>query len=192
MDEQFHLALTDEDKRYLGQLVRWSIRRRLDGEPDPVDEEIPEPAGAIPHQTLGAFVTLRLEGQLRGCIGLVVGQEALYIAVCRMALAAAFEDPRFPPVSVDEERHLEIEISVMGPVEPCPDPQAIIPGRHGLIVRQGMRSGLLLPQVAVEWGWDAPTFLEHTCRKAGLNPGCWKEPSTRLYWFEAEVFTPPE
>jgi AmmeMemoRadiSam system protein A len=105
-----------------------------------------------------------------------------------MAVAAAVEDPRFPPVTLGEAPSLRFEISALTVPEPVPDPAAIQVGRHGLIASRGGRKGLLLPQVAPEWGWDRREFLEHTCRKAGLPPDAWKDPATRLEWFEAEVW----
>lgn len=191
MKKPFRLALTVEEKRFLGQLVQWAIRRTLAGET--LDEaDIPSPPQGTLHAPLGAFVTLHKAGALRGCIGSIVGNEPLYLNVCRMARAAAFEDPRFPPVNPGEVDALHVEISVMGPVTTCTDPSFVEVGRHGLLVRRGGRTGLLLPQVAVEQGWDAATFLEHTCRKAGLEGGCWRLAGTELYWFEALVFSPPQ
>ncbi len=188
--KSFRLALSTEERRFLGQLVQWAIRRTLAGEPV-ADGDVPRPPDGTLHAPLGAFVTLHRDGALRGCIGSIVGHEPLYLNVCRMARAAAFEDPRFSPVGAEEVDALHVEISVMGPVTPCPDPAHVEVGRHGLLIRRGGRTGLLLPQVAVEQGWDALTFLEHTCRKAGLEGGCWRVAGTELYWFEALVFTPP-
>ena len=164
--------------------MRLSILRRLTGK----GNEPPEPPAGKLVDPLGAFVTLKIEGRLRGCIGNVLGDGPLFKTVARMAQAAAFEDPRFPPLSRDEFDELELEISILGPVTECPDPERIEIGRHGLILRKGVRSGLLLPQVPVEWNWDRKAFLEHTCAKAGLPGNAWKDPSAQLYWFEAEVF----
>lgn len=190
MEPSFHLALTHEERRFLGQLVQWSIRRGLVGER--VDgDAVPVPPPGTLHALLGAFVTLHRNGALRGCIGSIVGHEPLFRNVCRMAHAAAFEDSRFPPVTAAELDTLTVEISVMGPLTPCPDPARIEVGRHGLLVRRRDRTGLLLPQVAVEQGWNVQTFLEQTCRKAGLGKDSWREPGTELFWFEAVVFTPP-
>lgn len=182
--ERFVLNPTDADKAYLKSLVPLSIRSALAGD----EQAPPAPDADLPGRELGAFVTLKRHGQLRGCIGNIVGQGPLYLTVWSMARAAAFEDPRFPPLSAAELADLEVEISVMGPLEPCPDPSLVEVGRHGLIMRQGARQGLLLPQVAVEWGWDREQFLAHTCRKAGLPAQAWRDPSTQIYWFEAVVF----
>lgn len=185
--ERFALNPTAADKDFLKSLVSQSIESALSGghagPPEPT-----QTTSDLPGQELGAFVTLKRHGQLRGCIGNLVGQGPLALTVWRMARAAAFEDPRFPPVSAAELAELEIEISVMGPVEPCPDPNLVEIGRHGLIMRQGARQGLLLPQVPVEWNWTREQFLAQTCRKAGLPAGAWRDPSTQIYWFEAVVF----
>jgi AmmeMemoRadiSam system protein A len=143
----------------------------------------------VAEEPRGAFVTLHTrQGELRGCIGTILPAGPLDETVCRMAVAAAVEDPRFPPVTLGEAPSLRFEISALTVPEPVPDPAAIQVGRHGLIASRGGRKGLLLPQVAPEWGWDRREFLEHTCRKAGLPPDAWKDPATRLEWFEAEVW----
>jgi len=106
-----------------------------------------------------------------------------------MAEAAAFQDPRFPPVRVDELGELEIEISVLTPLREIKDPEEIEVGKHGIMIeRPPYYSGLLLPQVATEYGWDRETFLEQTCIKAGLPPNAWRDPATRIYIFSAEIF----
>ena len=135
----------------------------------------------------GAFVTLKQAGQLRGCIGHIEPQLPLVETICEMAQAAALEDPRFAAVEAREEPSISIEISVMSPLEPVPDLALIEVGRHGLVVEHLGRRGLLLPQVAPEWGWDREEFLQHTCQKAGLPPDAYKR-GAKMYWFEAEVF----
>lgn len=105
-----------------------------------------------------------------------------------MARAAAFEDTRFPRLTLPEFEEIEIEISILSPISVCDDVEKITIGRHGLIMQRGMQSGLLLPQVAVDWEWDRPQFLAQTCQKAGLAPNAWKDPDTNILWFEAEVF----
>lgn len=137
----------------------------------------------------GAFVTLKTrEGDLRGCIGTILPVGPLDETVARMAVAAAVEDPRFPAVRASELPGLLFEISALTLPQPVPDPARIEVGRHGLIVTRGSRKGLLLPQVAPEWGWDREEFLKHTCLKAGLPEEAWRDPQTRLEWFEAEVW----
>lgn len=135
----------------------------------------------------GVFVTLWLEGELRGCIGFPYPIKPLAEAVQEAAVAAAVQDPRFPPVRTEELSHLEIEISVLSVPKPI-EPDQIQLGIHGLIVRRGNRSGLLLPQVAMEYHWDVPTFLAQTCGKAGLPQETWKEKGC-LFGFEAQVFS---
>jgi len=181
----FRFELTDGEKRYLKDLVVQSIASGLGKGGADVP---PEPPTETLRERLGAFVTLKLADNLRGCIGNVQGTDALYRTVWDMARSAAFRDPRFPPLTEDEFGRVEYEISILSPVEPCPDPALVEVGRHGLIMSRAGRSGLLLPQVPVEWGWDRETFLAQTCRKAGLPRDAWKEPDTGIFWFEAVVF----
>ncbi|WP_428559851.1 MAG: AmmeMemoRadiSam system protein A [Solidesulfovibrio sp. DCME] len=182
--DAFRFSLTDEEKAFLKDLVRLRIAGRLAGR----EPALPEPPTAKLREPHGAFVTLTLRGRLRGCIGHIVGDRPLFATIGDMAEAAAFGDPRFAPLTREEFQDIAIEISVLSPLTPCPDPALVEVGRHGLLLRRGMRSGLLLPQVPVEWGWDRETFLGQTCRKAGLEPGCWRHPDTAISWFEAEVF----
>lgn len=135
----------------------------------------------------GAFVSLHRGGELRGCIGHIEADDFLARIVARCAVAAATEDPRFAPLAVSELDEVSIELSVLGPLEPIVDIDAIDVGRHGLVIEHGWHRGLLLPQVAREWRWDRQEFLEHTCRKAGLDRDVWKQ-GARLWVFEAEVF----
>jgi AmmeMemoRadiSam system protein A len=136
----------------------------------------------------GAFVTLKKHGELRGCIGHIIGDRPLAETVATMAVAAAFEDPRFPPVKEEELKDLDIEISVLTPLRRINNVEEIQVGLHGIILQQGGHSGLLLPQVATEYGWDRNTFLEYTCRKAGLPPDAWKDERTTIHVFSADVF----
>ncbi|KAF1076806.1 AmmeMemoRadiSam system protein A [Halodesulfovibrio sp. MK-HDV] len=181
------LSLTAADKDYLRELVQWSISTYFEGAHTLDDNTVPKPESPLLKQELGAFVTLKKNGNLRGCIGNVVGQGPLYLTVAYMARAAAFEDPRFPQVSETEFAYLSTEISIMGPITLCPDTDLIEIGTHGLIMQHRANSGLLLPQVAQEWNWDRNKFLEQTCIKAGLKPDMWKNPATKIYWFEAYV-----
>ncbi len=139
-------------------------------------------------QKAGAFVTIKRHGRLRGCIGHVEGIKPLYETIVEMAIAASTQDPRFSPVTEDELADLEIEISVMTPLQRIDNPEEIQVGVHGILMRRGFRSGLLLPQVATEQGWDRKTFLEHTCLKAGLSKNDWNDPNTEIYVFRAQVF----
>jgi AmmeMemoRadiSam system protein A len=134
----------------------------------------------------GAFTTLHLHGRLRGCIGYVFPTQSLYQTVAETAKAAAFDDPRFEPVTLPEALAVKIEISVLSPLQPAA-PEEVVVGKHGLVVTQGSRRGLLLPQVPLEWEWDRETFLTQTCLKAGLAPDAWRR-GAELQTFTAEVF----
>jgi AmmeMemoRadiSam system protein A len=140
---------------------------------------------------MGAFVTITEEGNLRGCIGNIRGTEPLLSTVSGMAVAAAVEDPRFPPLTPEEVDRISIEISVLTPLEKIEDPDRIKVGRHGLYLEKGPNRGLLLPQVATDYGWDRYEFLDHTCLKAGLPKGAWREGAT-IYAFSAQVFNEGE
>lgn len=137
----------------------------------------------------GAFVSLhrRADDELRGCIGRLQSDEPLLETVAQMAAAAATQDRRFAPVRLAELPTLAIEVSVLGPLVPIAPAQVEV-GRHGLIVGDGRRRGVLLPQVAVDHGWDKETFLAHTCLKAGLSAETWRRPGIELQAFTAEVF----
>jgi AmmeMemoRadiSam system protein A len=139
----------------------------------------------------GAFVSLHEGEDLRGCIGQLYPDRELYKIVQHCVLSAALEDSRFAPVDADELAHLNIEISVLTPFHRIHDPEEIQVGRHGLYVVQGRFRGLLLPQVATNYGWDRMVFLEQTCRKAGLPESAWRDPRTSVHVFEAEVFSEP-
>ena len=145
-----------------------------------------EPGGVTARRG-GVFVTLHSRGDLRGCIGHIEADISLGDVIARCAVSACSADPRFRPVSRAELQEIDIELSLLGPLEPIAGPNEIEIGRHGLLIEQDRRRGLLLPQVATEWKWDAPTFLIQTCRKAGLPPDAWKT-GAMLWRFEAEVF----
>lgn len=136
----------------------------------------------------GAFVTLRNGGQLRGCRGLLDGEGSLAATVAKVARQSALEDPRFPPVCADELDDLELEISLLRDRRPVTDPAEIVLGRDGLLLSQGWRRGFLLPQVAVDNGYDVPTFLDKLCMKAGLPAGAWRWSDAHLEAFEVEHF----
>jgi len=178
------LGLTDEEKRQLLEIARITIEKRVKGEKVPpftvTSERLREPRGA--------FVTIKKHGMLRGCIGYVLPVKPLYQAVREMAEAAALRDYRFPPVTPDELEELQIEISALTVPKEIKDIHEIEVGKHGIIIEKGSYSGLLLPQVATEYGWDRITFLEETCRKAGLPKDAWKDKDTRIMVFSAEVF----
>ena len=145
-----------------------------------------EPPGAHLAEPRGAFTTIYLEGKLRGCVGYVLPVLPVYRAVAETALAAASQDTRFLPVSLEEARRLEVSLSILSPLSPI-EPEQIEVGRHGLVVTLGSHRGLLLPQVPVEHNWDLTTFLEQTCRKAGLPLNAWQN-GAGIEAFTAEVF----
>jgi len=135
----------------------------------------------------GVFVSVHRHGDLRGCIGHIAADLRLDQVVAQCAVAACTQDPRFAPVTSAELGEIDIELSLLGPLEAIGGPNDIEIGRHGLLVEQDRRRGLLLPQVATEWKWDAVTFLSQVCRKAGLPADAWKR-ADHLWRFEAEVF----
>lgn len=150
--------------------------------------EVLEPSSPGLRRAGGAFVSLHRQGQLRGCIGRILSADPLYRTVQEMAVAAASQDFRFHPLHLDELADLEIEISALSVPEPI-RPEAVEVGKHGLIVSRGLSKGLLLPQVATQYGWDAETFLNHTAEKAGLGARDWKDPRSRIEAFTADVFS---
>lgn len=175
--------MTDAQKAALLEIAREAIRSRLAGETSVFG--MPEP---LPVAT-GVFVTIKRGGELRGCLGTLQLQEDLPSEVARCAGDSATRDPRFAPMTPGELADARLEISVLGPLEEI-DPAgefAIEIGRHGLVVEEGTRRGLLLPQVAVEWGWTREEFLRHTCQKAGLPPDAWRR-GARVFRFSADVF----
>ena len=179
---QAEFVLTDEHKKRLLEIARESIGARLKGKKyEPLATEALE-------VERGVFVTLKSGGNLRGCIGLIRARQPLYEAVAEMAAAAAFEDPRFPELSEDEYEKLQFEISVLSPVERVSDFKAIEVGRDGLMIKLDMHSGLLLPQVAWEYGWDRTEFLEQACLKAGLPKNSYQNKHAEVYRFSADVF----
>ncbi len=178
--------LNRDQRKKLLDIARSTIKAVLLGKRAEIDESALDDLLKTPS---GVFVTLRTRrGELRGCIGSLHPVAPLYRAVESSAINAAFHDPRFDPVTAEELGALEIEISVMGPIESVAGPDEIMVGRDGLIVSRGRNAGLLLPQVATEYGWDRDTFLRQTCVKAGLPPDSWRAADCRLEKFEAEVF----
>jgi AmmeMemoRadiSam system protein A len=175
---------TNREKRMLLEVARRAVtlaaERRETPEDLPDAERLREPGGA--------FVTLRLRGRLRGCIGQLPAKESLVRVVAYCARGAALEDPRFEPVRTDEVAGIVVEVSVLSALEEIA-PERIETGKHGLVVAKGWQRGVLLPQVATEHGWTAERFLEETCAKAGLEPDAWKDPATRIEAFTADVFS---
>ena len=176
--------LTMVEKRQLMEIAKATIDAVVRGNPVPEFE----PVSSTVREERGAFVTIRQRGQLRGCIGYIIPVKPLYLTVREVAESAALKDPRFPPVSIDELPYLEYEISALSPIRKIEDVKEIEVGRDGIIIRRGYYQGLLLPQVATEYGWNREQFLEHTCKKAGLPANAWKNPDTEISIFSAEVF----
>jgi uncharacterized protein len=177
---------SEDQKQALVSLAREAVRGAVGGARTPVTVAM----GEFPEAS-GAFVTLKRGGRLRGCIGTLECRRPLAEEVARVAVSAAREDPRFAPLDASELDDLHVEVSVLGPLEAIDplDPlnlDAIEIGRHGLVVEQGHRRGLLLPQVATEWGWDREQFLAQTCAKAGLPADAWRRGAV-VYRFEAIV-----
>jgi len=170
-----------EERTQLLQLAHESILSALEAREIPLDP--PSPHLTEPR---GAFTTLHLHDRLRGCVGYVLPISSVYRAVADTARAAAFEDNRFHPVTLDEAPHLKIELSILSPPQPI-NPELIEIGRHGLLISMHGYRGLLLPQVPVEHHWDRETFLDQTCRKAGLPPDAWRK-GALIEAFTAEVF----
>jgi len=178
------LGLSDRDKGTLRNIAKTVIESKARGKPVPeftIDSrELKEKRGA--------FVTVNKGGELRGCIGYIKAYKPLYQTIEEMATQAAFLDPRFDPVTERELPDLEIEISVLTPLKRIRDVEEIEVGKHGILIEKGFHSGLLLPQVATEYGWDRKTFLEHTCFKAGLPKDAWKDEDTVISIFSADIF----
>jgi AmmeMemoRadiSam system protein A len=177
------LHFTDEERRLLKQLAKGSIESVLFRQEQ---EHLDIPATL--KEKMGAFVCLKTQGELKGCIGYVRGQLPLDQTIRQMAVEAAFHDPRFMPLNESEWENTEIEISVLTPMKKITDVDEIEVGIHGIYIERGFSSGLLLPQVATENGWDRKTFLEYTCMKAGLPKDAWKSKDTDIYIFSADVF----
>jgi len=179
---------SEEDGKILLKLARGAVERYLSGKkwsPEKTNFE----------EKKGVFVTITdLNGNLRGCIGYPYPTLPLGEAVQRAAVSAAFEDPRFPPISKDELKRIAFEVSVLTEPElievekPEDYLKRIKLGKDGLIVERGFRSGLLLPQVATEHKMSEKNFLSHTCLKAGLPPNCWLDKETKIYKFQAKIF----
>ena len=178
------LGLTNEEKSILHTIAKEAIESRLEGKPLP---PLP-PLTPTLEEYRGAFVTLTKNGNLRGCIGQIQPVRPLAASVQEMAVAAAFQDPRFPPLTKGEWPSIEIEISALTPFKEIKDLFEIQVGTHGIYIQKGPYSGLLLPQVATEYGWNREEFLQQTCIKAGLHPMAYKDSDARIYIFSADIF----
>ena len=178
-------SLGDEDKRLLLKVARDAIESRLSRKTMRLPQRIPP----VLNEPCGAFVTLHKGGKLRGCIGHVAARKPLVETVREVAVAAALDDPRFAPLEQSELETMDLEISVLSPLRKTSDLSEIRVGVHGILIRRGYSSGLLLPQVATEHNWDRNTFLTNTCHKAGLSGDCWKSPDCEVEIFSAIVFS---
>ena len=179
--------LDDRDRAELLARARAAAARALGVAAGP--PRIGEPAGRLADPG-AAFVTWKKDGRLRGCIGSVEAWRPLWDDVEKNAVAALLKDPRFAPAAPRDLPRLRVEVSVLGPLEAVRDPGEIEIGVHGVVAEKGSRRGLLLPQVAPEWGWDVPQLLEQVCLKAGLPGDAWRSgnPPATVYRFGAEVF----
>lgn len=183
--------LSEEEGKFLVELARKSINSFIK---ERIKIGVPEDTPESLKENRGAFVTLNKDEMLRGCIGYVEPIAPLANAVIDVAISAAVNDPRFSPVTVNELEDLDIEVSVLTQPElievdrPEEYMDKIKIGEDGLIIERGPYKGLLLPQVAVEWGWNVEEFLYNTCVKAGLTADCWIFPDVKIYKFSSQVF----
>jgi uncharacterized protein len=175
--------MTDAQKKELLKLARDSISGYFS------QERVSTPNDPAYQEKRGVFVSLHLHGELRGCIGYIMAHKNIADSILEMARAAAFKDPRFSRLTQGELDNVRIEISILSEMIPVSDAGEIVIGRDGLYIEHDWNSGLLLPQVPVEWNWDLPTYLKHICRKAGLGDNDWKDKDTRLFRFTADVFS---
>ena len=193
-----NFAITDEEKKVLLAEARETIAAKLERRqpeyrlPPTLEKTIEEGTSAL-SKPCGAFVTLHIQDDrgkqnLRGCIGRMSAVTPLEKTVRAMAQEAAFGDPRFPPLGAGELSRISIEISVLSPMEICPDPRSVKVGVHGLYLIHRGRAGVLLPQVPVEQGWNLDEYLDYICVKAGLPPHSYEAPGAELYTFTAIVF----
>ena len=184
-EKEMEGLLNAKQKKRLLEIARSTIESHIkEGKVPELKEDDP-----LLNEEMGAFVTLHQRGQLRGCIGNMIGKGPLCLTVRDMAIAASTQDPRFPPVKKEEVEDIDIEISVLSPMEKIDDPNKIVMGKHGVMVQDGFRSGVYLPQVATETGWSREEFMNSLCMsKAGLAADSWKKGTCDIYVFTAEVF----
>ncbi|ADU96082.1 TIGR00296 family protein [Thermovibrio ammonificans] len=190
------MLLSLEEGSFLVKLARTAIEKFLT---EGVKITPPPQTPQRLFEERGVFVTLKRfpSGELRGCIGYPEPIMPLVLATIDAAISAATKDPRFYPLTPQELDSVTVEVTVLTPPEPIDVPPQQLPraikvGRDGLIVRCGLASGLLLPQVPVEWGWNEEEFLSQTCVKAGLPPNCWLDPRCKFYKFQGQIFTETE
>lgn len=171
-------------RRVLLRTAREAIDAALHGEKPPR----PEVRDSVLAEPAGAFVSLHIGEELRGCIGAIESDRPLLHTTADMAVSAALRDPRFSPMRPEELATATIEVTVLSPPREVP-PEEVEPGRHGVQLVRGEQRGVLLPQVASRQGWGRESFLDAVCRKAGLRPGAWRDPETRIQVFTATVFS---
>lgn len=179
-----------DERRQLLFIAREAVKATVSGVPLPLQEVKSEKLNG----NFGCFVTLKMDGKLRGCIGNFISDKPLHKLVQQMAAAAATKDPRFYPMKKSDLENFSIEISVLSPLQKISAIEEIQVGTHGIYMERNVHRGVLLPQVATEQGWDRGTFIQQTALKAGMGRDDWKE-NTDIYIFTAEVFnednTPP-
>ncbi|MFQ5586489.1 MAG: AmmeMemoRadiSam system protein A [Thermodesulfobacteriota bacterium] len=180
------MTFSSEERDLLFKIAREAIASCIGGgEPPSIDV----PYEALCEKGRGAFVSLHKGKELRGCIGSFGSPTPLYETISDMAVAAATTDPRFEPLTPEELREVTLEISVLTPLKKIGDVSEIEVGRDGIYIMKGANKGVLLPQVATEYGWEREQFLDHTCLKAGLKPGEWKDEGVAINPIEAEIFS---
>jgi AmmeMemoRadiSam system protein A len=175
--------LNDSDQQHLLKVARESVHACLNGQPSSLQKA----ASGVLSEVHGAFVSIHKQNELRGCIGNVHPVNTLMATVAECAVSAAIADPRFAPMTMDELPHVGFEISVLSAMERVIDVKSIEVGRDGLYISKRSSRGLLLPQVAISYGWDREHFLAEACRKAGLRDDAWKQDAT-IFRFSAHVF----
>ena len=176
------MTVEDQDKKRMLLWVRQVISRELGG-------PRPEKPDFSSYPPCGAFVTIHKAGQLRGCIGYTISRDPLETTLKEAALAAAFRDPRFPSLQKEELDQIDLEISLLTPPVEISSPDELEMGVHGALIRSGYNSGLFLPQVATEQGWETDEFMDHLCLKAGLPSTLWKTGEYSLYRFSAIILS---
>lgn len=179
-----HVYLPSESQRKLMELSRQALEdfvRGIEREREQIDDPY------LQSREYGAFVSLHKKEELRGCIGNCAPKARLFETVTEMTQAAASRDPRVKPVAKKELAEIRIDITVLSPLEPLEDPLTLEIGKHGLYIASGEKRGVLLPQVATQYGWDIKTFLEQTCLKAGLRKNAWKESDAQVSGFTALI-----
>ena len=177
--------LNEDERKYLLNIARKTLIFHFQGKP--FEPSPPPHYYKNLYEKRGAFVTLKKEGRLRGCIGMLEADKPLYQLIPELALSSAFQDPRFKPLTADELPKVKIEISVLSPLSPARADEVEV-GKHGIYIKRGFNCGVLLPQVATEHNLTREEFLQQGCLKAGLPKDCYKDTDTKLYVFTAEVF----